>query len=114
MLCYLPPCDFMVTVGSITLLLRKETAVNVHRFCIVTSVITFRQAERNEEKRVKEIYKHTDIYILFPNHPAAEKFFQVSEILFHHNYVDKIKVFRYVKPCRQFTGVLWDPQYLHL
>jgi hypothetical protein len=68
-----------VTVGSI-LLLRNETAVDVDRVFIVTSVITVRQAERNEEQRVKETCTHTDIYILFPNHRALEKLFQVSGI----------------------------------
>jgi hypothetical protein len=63
MFCYLLPCDCIVAVGSITLLLRQETGVDVHRVFIVTSVITVRQAERNEEQRVKEIYTHTDIYI---------------------------------------------------
>jgi hypothetical protein len=63
MFCYLLPCDCIVIVGSITLLQRKEAAVNVHCVFIVTYVITVRQAERNEEKRVKEIYTHNDIYI---------------------------------------------------
>jgi hypothetical protein len=65
---------------NITLLLRNEIAVDVDRVFIVTCVVTVRQAERNEEQRVKEIYTHTDIYILFPNHPALEKLFQASEI----------------------------------
>jgi len=64
-----------VTLESITLLLRKETAVDVDGVFIVTSAITVRQAERNEEQRVKEIYTHTDIYVLFPNYPALEKLF---------------------------------------
>ena len=62
MFCYLLPCGCIVTAGSITLLLRKETAVDVHRVFIVTSVITVRQAERNEEQRVKEIYTHIQTY----------------------------------------------------
>ena len=72
---YLLPCDCIVTVGSITLLLLKEAEVNVQCVFIVTSVITVRQAERSEEKRVKEIYTHTDIYILFPNHPLWRNYF---------------------------------------
>jgi len=64
-----------VTLGSITLLLRKETAVDVDGAFIVTSAVTVRQAERNKEQRVKEIYTHAHIYLLFPNHPALEKLF---------------------------------------
>jgi hypothetical protein len=49
---------------KITLLLRNEIAVDVERVFIVTSVVTVRQAERNEEQRVKEIYTHRHIYTL--------------------------------------------------
>lgn len=46
------------------LLLRKETAVDVDSVFIVIFVITFRQAERNLEQRVKAICTHTDIHTL--------------------------------------------------
>jgi len=109
--CYLPPCNCIVRVGIITLLLRKETAADIDCVFIVASITAVRQAERNVEQCVKEIYTHSDIYC-YPNHPDLEKLFQVSEISFHHSYVyiDNINIFLDVKPCRQFTGVLWGAE----